>query len=396
MYERNNCGDNKMVNKDESLKNALTEGVVASILASIIMMAITTIVKYFLQEYSQILPELQSMIICMLVFLALIYLEYIWVKHNKKNGEILPYISGTILGFGVFVSLLHFMTLLYLLNIEDKTDVFLSALKNETLFFFIIGNLVILYVFSHKLKIQIREVEFLNKTDKIVTNAMKAETDGIARDMKMYIDNVDEMLKKMDFDTAVTSTVIPFWERNGVIKTYLIANSSYPEYTWMFPGGHVLFGEDQSPETIAVSRAKDEANLTVSIVDINSVFEFLSLDDNQVSNMTIFKPPHFLYLFKLDDKTKCYNDKGHEYHMDAVYVAEINKEEKPTGDQKRITITLSHTVENLNDINQACHSATYNYYRKNNVNNSERKSVPDYVETMLYNAFIAYKKYKNL
>lgn len=85
MYERNNCGDNKMVNKDESLKNALTEGVVASILASIIMMAITTIVKYFLQEYSQILPELQSMIICMLVFLALIYLEYIWVKHNKKK-----------------------------------------------------------------------------------------------------------------------------------------------------------------------------------------------------------------------------------------------------------------------------------------------------------------------
>lgn len=79
-----------------------------------------------------------------------------------------------------------------------------------------------------------------------------------------------------------------------------------------------------------------------------------------------------------------------------VYIAEVNKEERVTGNQKRITITLSANITSLDEINNKCHMATREYYRKHSVKNTERKNVPDYVETMLYNAFVAYKKSKGI
>lgn len=397
MDKRSDSNEDEKNKKNEPLMKTLAEGVIASLIASAIMMFVGDVFKYFSKEYSHIFPDLKTLIICSIVFIGLLVLAYIGSGYSEIIGMLLPSISTFTLGVGVFVLLLRLMTLIYILTQETKdASACVAALKSETLLIFIVGYLGILHIFSRKLSMQIQKEEFAKEANSIVTNAVAIKIEDITKDVKSYSNNVGELLKKMDFDTAVTSTVIPFWEKNGSIKTYLIANSSYPKYTWMFPGGHVLFNEEQSPETIAISRAKDEANLTVSILDINSTFDILSADDDQVSNMTVFKPPHFLYLFKLDEKTKCYRDKGHEYHIDVVYVAEVNKEEKQIGDQKRIPVTLSANTSNIDEVNQACHAATRNYYRKNNVKNSERNDVPDYVETMLYNAFMAYKKYKKL
>lgn len=395
--ENMNDNENDVIKKDEPLRKVLFEGAVASIIASVLMSIITALANYFWGEYGYIFPDFKTMIIYFLITVALLCVIYVLVRANDSWAKISQHILMAVICILVFVLMLRFMTILFLLKSGSNNDDFLYVIKNATLIIFELGNIGILYIFTHRLYLQIQKKEVSKETKDNIAASVSTKIEDVVEEVKSYSSNVNEILKKMDFDTAVTSTVIPFSiNKNGTIRTYLIANSSYPEFTWMFPGGHVLFSEEQSPETIAVSRAKDEANLTVSILDINGTFDVLSLHDNQVSNMTIFKPPHFLYLFKLDEKTKCYNDKGHEFHMDIVYIAEVNKEEKVTVDQKRVVITLSPNITNLDEINQACHAATHEYYRRNRVKSADQKSVPDYVETMLYNAFVAYKKYNNI
>lgn len=374
------------------------EDVICGLIETISLPFFSILAKYFWQEYNEIFPEIKMICICLLVTLVAFFILYFMIEYSMVKVKWLNYGCMILLYLMLFVMLLRFMTILVILNQNSEEEMLLVAIRNEVFLFLITWDIGILYIFFHKKYIESCNENNIVRTEKSISKVITKESKDVVKKVEAYSSNIEEVLKKMDFDTAVTSTIIPFSydPKKGEIKTYLIANYSYPEYTWMFPGGHVAFSEDQSPGTIAVSRAKDEANLIVSITDVNDTFAGLALEDNQVSNMTIFEPPHFLYLFKLDERAKCFKDKGHEYHLDVVYIAEVNKEERVTGNQKRITITLSANITSLDEINNKCHMATREYYRKHSVKNAERKNVPDYVETMLYNAFVAYKKSKGI
>ena len=198
--------------------------------------------------------------------------------------------------------------------------------------------------------------------------------------------------------TAVTGTCIPFEyiEENDTIITYLILNSAYEDGNrLMFPGGHA-FVNDESPEDIAIAKARIEAGLVVRPIDLYQNFDMLpygkpsSGKDSQFNaEFSVYKPPHYSYLFVQNENAKCYRDKNHHYHYDAVYVCEITdilSEEKCA--QKRVKIELPNKVPTM--------VATKNYLDTclRNVRYLS-DSYGDYIIKMLYEAYKDYVTYLN-
>lgn len=365
---------------------------------SLLITVFTLVCKLFLKEYKDILPEISEVWICFLITVVVLFCLYFLMEYHVLEIKYLNYGCMLFLYTGFFLALVQFLEILVLLNQKNSETIFLKCVKNEALLFFAVWDIGVLYVFFHKKYLESNKKDYVEDTEAIIKEVVAGETDGFVQKVEAYSNNVAEVLKKRDFDTAVTSTIIPFSYNtsNKTIKTYLIANASYPEYTWMFPGGHVVFSEGQSPETIAKARAKDEANLDVEIMDICDAWSNVSLNQDPVDNMTVFKSAHFLYLFKLDKNAKCYEEKGHEYHMDEVYIAEVCKAEPVTGNQKRVSVILNQDLSDIDMIKVACYSAVQKYYKTHNIESTKQKNVPAYVETMLYNGFITYKKLKGI
>ena len=157
--------------------------------------------------------------------------------------------------------------------------------------------------------------------------------------------------------TAVTGTCIPFEYRKSddVIITYLILNSAYANGDrLMFPGGHA-FVNDESPEDIAIAKARIEAGLVVKPIDLYQNFDMLPTEKQgqgtggQYSpEFCVYRPPHYSYLFTQNENAKCYKDKNHHFHYDAVYVCtitEVLSEEQCA--QRRVKIELPNKVPTL-------------------------------------------------
>lgn len=367
--------------------------VIASIVATVLLYLLNFLAGFF-TNFSKILPDNKTMLLYgVIAAFVLVFLNYIINKFGIKCAYILKYISlSGIIG----VSLVCFIHLLLIILEKASLDGNLYSdlekyVQTEVLLVFLLCYMVIVYITINAKYLYFRNKDEKSNIENKLTENSSAMSSEIIGEFNAFSESIKDLLKKTEFDTAMTSTIIPFKieKDKGIVKAYLITNNSYPDYTWMFPGGHIIFAENQSPESVAKSRAKDEAALDVTLVDLYDSYDLVSDIDieNQVSNMTIFNPPHYLYLFKLDDKAKCYNEKGHKYHIDAVYVGIIDKINSLNNDQHRLYIPLPIKLATSDEVNQACYKAVHSYYMKYHVKSAEQRNIPDYVEKMLYAAY---------
>lgn len=373
--------------------------IVASIIATVLICGFNILVKFF-TNFGAVLPDTLLLILCGFVaIISLIAFNFLFGKYGLKYGQLLQYtVLIAIVGVGFIIALNLFAVLLDCCELVQGVEAYEkiyssinSNIKNEMLFVTILCLLIVVYIWLHKRYVMLENAKKKELIESDITTEATKMSSHIISSFESFSVTVNDLLKKLEFDTAVTSTIIPFSidKERGILKTYLITNSSYPDYTWMFPGGHVKFGENESPESVAKSRAKDEAGLDVSLVDLYHSFDLLSEDENEniISNMTVFNPPHYLYLFKLDKSARCFEEKGHEYHIDAVYVGKVEKSGTNKGANHRLYIPLPLKLVSPEEINQACYKALHSYYLKYCVKNSEQKNIPDYVEKMLYAAY---------
>lgn len=194
--------------------------------------------------------------------------------------------------------------------------------------------------------------------------------------------------------TAVTGTCIPFQynKDDNMITTYLVCNSAYSGGSRiMFPGGHA-FVNDDSPETVAIMKAKIETGLDVRPIDLYSSFN--NPDSEFSSHFTIYRPPHFTYLFEEDGSAKCYKEKNHLKHYDLAYVCEIY-DIHPAMEctQVRIVVKLPNTPLTLFQVKEIIEESVMQYNLQNQTEIMEKESFEDYIAKMLTDAHTDYIKY---
>ncbi len=381
--------------------------IVASIVASALICVLNILAKYF-TEFGSVLPDILILISCgSVAIIVLLALNFVLNKYGLKYALRLKYaVVVTITGVAFATSINLFVILLKMCELNNVVEpkafdviynTITHSVKRESLLVILLCLLIVMYVWVN------RRYNILDNANKkeIINREITDKTTIMSSDIISSFDSFSEtiggLMKKLEFNTAMTSTIIPFFidRKNDTFYTYLITNTSYPEYTWMFPGGHIKFDESESPESVAKLRAKDEAGLDVALVDLYNSFDLLSEDEteNRVSNMTVFNPPHYLYLFKLDKNAKCFEEKGHEYHIDAVYVGKVDQENSIKGANHRVYIPLPLKLASPEEVSQACYKAIRAYYKKYRVKSAEQRNIPDYVEKMLYAAykdFVAY------
>lgn len=195
--------------------------------------------------------------------------------------------------------------------------------------------------------------------------------------------------KKITSPCAYTSTCIVFENMDSKINTYLVYNKSYSSNNLMFPGGHINVDDSNIPEDIAIQKAKDEAGLEVKLISKNS---------QKIGNCHSLSPPNMSYFFELNDSVKCFNDSGHKFHIDNVFIAELIKESDIQANYERIKISLEKDKILKNDkyISENISNKIREY--ANNKSTTERKNFLDYGEFvchMLKDALVIYLDYLN-
>jgi len=201
---------------------------------------------------------------------------------------------------------------------------------------------------------------------------------------------------------AITGTCIAFKdeEERCHVTTYLIFNKAWQESKWMFPGGHAFIGNnDTAPDTIAKAKAKDEAGLDVSMLDLHqsgSSSRGVKVEDKTAKgrSMTTLSAPHYTYLFSLTESVKCYS-RGHRFHYDLVYVGEVlNVFPTDNATLDRIQINLPRKCINQKELENIVHQAIRDYVNEKGLPH-EDSAFGDYVIKMLYEAHKDYVKHLN-
>lgn len=201
--------------------------------------------------------------------------------------------------------------------------------------------------------------------------------------------------------TAVTGTCIPFMydEKSNKIITYLVCNAAYSKgkgSRFMFPGGHAFINDD-SPEAIAIVKAKTEAGLDVRPVDLYSSFD---VQPGMFSKQfCVYRPPHFSYLFKQDSTAKCYREKNHLHHYDAVYVCEIfNIHPEVECSQERVAIELPNKPLTMVQVKKCVENSIASFNEQNRLDAENAETFGDYIVKMLVDAhkdYVNYLKHQN-
>ena len=385
--------------------------VVTSLIASILFAAGTAVLST-LDGYKNITPNLAWIIVIMGATIALLLLAYsVLSKSTEKTIDICYTISSVVLFFCVLLFIVHItyivscILILYSNNSQQISMAYLESYFKASSAIAMCGCgvcIVRAFILFMRTSIVGAYKKQFEKTQNSFAASIRSISETMQSDREVLdsissrIDNVSSDFQKIrsikGMNSAMTSTIIPFKRSgNNEIKTYLIANKAYPEYTWMFPGGHVYFEEQDTPEGIAKERARNEAGIEAEIVDIYNSFDVRETDELLIDNMKVFFPPHYFNLFKLGDAVKCFREYGHEYHIDVVYVAEIKSINK--GNYKRIDIPLPRKSLSKEEIKNACVNKITNYYSKNKVPASKQHYDLDYVIEMLYWAFNDYISY---
>lgn len=238
-----------------------------------------------------------------------------------------------------------------------------------------------------------------NQVNKIVIEKNR-QIDELEKNMNQYQSIRDMLveLKQTQFSplpsTAITGTCIPFQynKDENMITTYLVCNSAYSGGSRiMFPGGHA-FVNDDPPETVAIMKAKTETGLDVRPIDLYSSFN--NRDSEFSSHFTIYRPPHFTYLFEEDGSAKCYKEKNHLKHYDLAYVCEIY-DIHPVIEctQVRIVVKLPNTPLTLAQVKKIIEGSVMQYNIQNQSEMTEKESFEDYIAKMLTDAHTDYIKY---
>lgn len=239
----------------------------------------------------------------------------------------------------------------------------------------------------NKQQIDIREenrlaVDRLSEED---IKAIQEQGNSIMAALDRRSKEFEDALTKKDNDTAITATIIPFKTENNYLYTYLMDNvASYKSFSWMFAGGHVKFAENEAPDAIAVSRAKTELGLKVKILNAPVV------QDEMVDNMMVIVRPNYVYRFFNSD-AKCYLEHGHEYHLDLVYLGEI--ETTLDGNILHKCIEIKIPFDKKYDkgfVVSKCNEAKNFFYRCSRVKQKDQRNIPDYIFNMLYAAYSDY------
>ena len=204
--------------------------------------------------------------------------------------------------------------------------------------------------------------------------------------------------------TAVTGTCIPFkYDKaaNSII-TYLINNTAYQSDNeeerpcrLMFPGGHAFMHDnDNSPESVAIAKARSEAGLEVRPIDLYKSFDLFAETDTDSQEayqfseqLLVYNPPHYSYRFTQNEAARCFVKYHHEFHYDAVYVCEILEElEEAQCTKKRVRIELPFSDLTFSQIKD---------YLDEGINQLRylNDSYGDYIIKMLYEAFRDYKRF---
>lgn len=186
---------------------------------------------------------------------------------------------------------------------------------------------------------------------------------------------------------AITGTCIPFHNNdNGTLTTYLISNNAYANKEWMFPGGHAFTENDTpTPEIVAVNKALEEAGLNVKLCE-NA---YGNVKDGEIFSRT--NHPHATYIFKLNSRVKCYEKKGHKYHYDCVYIAEIESIDTGSPSSEREAFSFPISVKEKKDM-----SGLIGTWMNSHKNVTYDTNSIEYISTMLFDALVEYKKIKNI
>lgn len=225
---------------------------------------------------------------------------------------------------------------------------------------------------------------FVTLISGLMLQSRKIEED---HDCPMHFE-VDKLKQSQAF--SITGTCVPLtWDDDTqIIETYLISNPKYTPPEWMFPGGHAFNKIDSPfPEKVAEDRTREEAGLDVSIINFSHKEE-----DKGYGICVKTLNPHFTYVFKLDGRVKCSKEKLHKYHYDCVYIGEITNTNQGA-------VNLAHRSLKLSiPIKIKSKQEMRDFIDKKLRENSEStiSTNIDYVTTMLYNAFVKYKEYKEI
>lgn len=216
-------------------------------------------------------------------------------------------------------------------------------------------------------------------------------------------DNMDQNpIRVHDLITSeysTTGTCIPFSydTQSKKIKTYLIFNEAYDAEKWMFPGGHAFSSDEAFPSSIAIQKANEEAGLDVEIIDLYHSYDISTVTNQDCADyFSVLNPPHFTYLFKLSPNVRCYNKRGHRYHYDVVYVAEIKSVLSQTAKFERLSIELPVDELTIQQLHQILTTEIDEYARsKDRKDYSKYFAFGGYVEKMLLEAHRDYVTFLN-
>lgn len=233
-------------------------------------------------------------------------------------------------------------------------------------------------------------LELIEKNRQIVD--LEREVNKLNREMVTALSQAYQLINWPS--TAVTGTCIPFLydKKEGMIITYLVCNSAYCKGSrLMFPGGHA-FTNDDSPEAIAIIKAKTEAGLDVRPIDLHSSFDAKS--ERFSKSFCVCRSPHFSYLFEQDPSAKCYREKNHLHHYDAVYVCEIfDIHPEAECSQERVVVKLPSRSLTMIQVKKCLECSIEEFNQQNRENVSERETFGDYIVKMLFDAHRDYISY---
>lgn len=198
--------------------------------------------------------------------------------------------------------------------------------------------------------------------------------------------------KGMHQTFAITSTCIPYTKKDNIITTYLVYNKSYNSNQWMFPGGHVIIENGDIPEKIAIRKAEVEAGLQCEIIEISSVNNIKRKGNDKFD---VLQSAHLTYLFSLDEHVECYRTQGHKYHLDNIFIAEVQKKVSSACNYE--TLELSFDKNKFYDSNNQIDSkyiddtiaiAIHDYIKVNNKTEIKYNQYGTYVTQMISDALM--------
>lgn len=217
-------------------------------------------------------------------------------------------------------------------------------------------------------------------------------------------------LNKKYFAYAVTCIPISKDSNNSnKFKVCIIKNKSHDTAPWMFPGGHFDLSKnyfnnmDNSlgniknlPSSIISEKVKNEAGIDdLELLNLEKLF--CDKPSNSATSKRIVAPA-FSYLFKVSDRSNCYNILEHRVHYDFTYIGEYRQIKNGKYDSLEVEFENSYFEGDYDNCLSKISNVLLQKINEEIGRSMERLSAtelfPDSIPEMIYNAFHFYKYYQ--